>query len=141
MPHEREPTGFQAIERIFKETDYMKKHTLLLLIAATLMVVIGVVGFAYSEGNSTPAKNCAANCSKFADNNKDGICDSMAVHHANGTCANIAQCKMNGNCKGNCSNHAAMKTTAPAGGCDPTRCSTMSGGCPMKAKAGCSTTK
>jgi hypothetical protein len=120
----------------------MKRNTLVIVIAVALMLLVGIVGFAYSEGNSAPAKNCATACPKFVDNNKDGVCDSMAVHHKDGKCTGMAQCMKDGRCQGNCKNHAgAMKTSTSAGTCDPTKCATMPNGCPMKAKAACKGSK
>ncbi|HEY3295302.1 MAG TPA: hypothetical protein VGL38_07675 [bacterium] len=136
----------------------MKKSATLVFISLALMFVIGLAGSAFSEDAAmkAPAKDstatmaghtCAATCAKFVDGNKDGVCDSMAVHHKDGKCVNMEQCKKDGRCPGNCQNHGAMmKTgavkTAAAGTCDPTKCATMSGGgCPMKAKAGCTPKK
>ena len=143
----------------------MKKYATMAVIAMALMLVIGFAGSAFSEdaavktpvstgavvapGQTTAATtmNCSATCPKFVDNNKDGICDSVAVHHAGGKCANMAQCMKDGKCPGTCKNHAGMmgsgtakNATMPAT-CDPTKCTTMPNGCPMKAKAGCKTTK
>jgi hypothetical protein len=116
----------------------MKKHASMIVIAMALMLLVGIVGSALSEGTTAPAKTCASTCPKFVDNNKDGICDSMAVHHKDGKCANMEQCMKDGRCQGNCKNHTATgKVAAPASTCDPTRCATMPNGCPSKAKGKC----
>jgi hypothetical protein len=132
----------------------MKKSAVLVFVAVAMMLAIGIAGSAFSEG-TTPVKAtasdttvanggqaCAAHCPKFVDLNKDGVCDSMAVHHKDGKCSMMDQCKKDGRCTGNCKNHAgAAKTALPEMKCDPTKCTTVPGGCPMKAKSSCSGTK
>jgi hypothetical protein len=118
----------------------MKKRAVIIILAMGLLLLVGIVGSAFSEGTTAaPAKSCCnANCAKFVDNNKDGVCDSMSVHMKDGKCASMAQCKKDGKCNGNCKQHASMKAGAPGAVCDPTKCSSMpAGGCPMKAKGGC----
>jgi hypothetical protein len=110
----------------------MKKTATMAIIAMALLLLIGIVGSAYSEGTTTPAKTCATSCPKFVDNNKDGVCDSMSVCHKDGKCQNMANCKKDMKCSGKCKAHAAAGTT-----CDPTKCATMPNGCPGMAKGGC----
>jgi hypothetical protein len=107
----------KQVIKINKET-IMKRNTKVLLIAAVFALLMGLVGFAYSEGNTAPASNGSASCQKFTDSNKDGICDSAAVHLKDGKCMNNAQCKKDGKCQGSCTNCTKNKD----GKCDMTKC-------------------
>jgi hypothetical protein len=95
----------------------MTRNAKVILVAAVFVLLLGIVGFAYSEGSSAPAKCGTASCPKFVDNNKDGVCDSSAVHHKDGKCANSEQCKKDGKCQGAC------KNVGKDGKCDMTKCS------------------
>jgi hypothetical protein len=110
------------------------KRTVLLVVAAALMVVIGIGGYAYSQNSAPAAKTCASQCPKFVDNNHDGVCDLSPQCHKDGKCV----CGGTGN---GCPN---MKSGQTNGKCDHmSKCPQMqqqktSASCPGKANNQCS---
>ena len=116
----------------------MKRNTLVIVVLAVLTLLVGIAGFAYSDGNSAPAKSSATTCPKFMDNNKDGICDNTAQCHKDGKCMNGAQCQKDGKCQGSCTNCPNFKDANKDGKCDMTNCTKhQAAACPGHAGGGC----
>ncbi|MFZ5432147.1 MAG: hypothetical protein ACOZB3_00085 [Calditrichota bacterium] len=117
----------------------MKRATLMTIVAFALMGLIVLSGQAYST-DTAQTQTATHHCAKFADNNKDGVCDLTEQCKTNGhqcgkdckACPTFKDDNKDGKCDlaGNCTQHSEKSAkSAGCAGAASGKCGHASTGC------------